>query len=162
MSSEIPEIFIAMADEHSLEWDMLSVATSTLGQSTDGLNDGKSPPAKGSPDAKEAEAKKRARPGSSAKSGSSAGGRERIANICAMPRCDLDTKRASKWCPLHNCHFENLRYEKEHNKKDGSKENKEIFLKRCKEDIKMLYRMLEVSPIKKCCVSFGSVHRIVT
>ena len=83
-------------------------------------------------------------------------------NICAMPRCDLDVKRGSKWCPLHNCHYENLRYEKEHNKKDGSKENKETFVKRCKEDIKMLYRMLEVSPTKKCCVSFGSVHRIVT
>ena len=162
MSSEILEIFIAMASDNGLEWDMLSVATSTPAQSSDGLKDGKSPSGKSSPDAKEAEAKKRARPGSSARSGSSAGGREKIMNICAMPRCDLDVKRGSKWCPLHNCHYENLRYEKEHNKKDGSKENKEAFVKRCKEDIKMLYRMLEVSPTKKCCVSFGSVRRTVT
>ena len=52
--------------------------------------------------------------------------------------------------------------EKGKEKERKSKEKKEAWVKRCKEDIKMLYRMLEVSPTKKCCVSFGSVCRTVT
>ena len=157
MSSEILEIFIAMSSDSGLEWEMLSTASTFVAE--DGLMGLQSTPQKGSPDSKDAGGKRKA----SAKSkASSAGGRERIANICAMPKCDADQKKGSKWCPLHNCHYENLRYEKEHNKKDGSKEKKEAWVKRCKEDIKMLYRMLEVSPTKKCCVSFGSVCRTVT
>ena len=49
------------------------------------------------------------------------GGRPRI---CLMPECDKPQKKKSKWCQIHNCHFDNLKYFMEHNKANGSKENR--------------------------------------
>ena len=92
--------------------------------------------------------------------GSSNGSKREVVSICFMPKCQNDQKRGNKWCPFHNCHYENMRYEKEHNKKDGSKENKDKWVARMKDDIKMLYRRLGVSPTKKCCVSFRSAARL--
>ena len=43
--------------------------------------------------------------------------------ICLMPNCNNPQKKKSKWCNLHNCHFDNLKYAIEHSK-NGSKEKR--------------------------------------
>ena len=47
-----------------------------------------------------------------------------VPQICLMPHCQQLQKKKSRWCPLHNCHFDNLKYYMEHNKTNGSKENR--------------------------------------
>lgn len=44
--------------------------------------------------------------------------------MCLFPRCDLDQKKGSRWCSLHDCHYQNLRYAQEHDTVYGSKERR--------------------------------------
>ena len=53
--------------------------------------------------------------------------------MCLMPKCDRPQKKKCKWCQLHNCHFENLKYAMEHNKKNGRKERKQAWLEEMKD-----------------------------
>ena len=72
--------------------------------------------------------------------------------FCLMPKCDLEQKRGSRWCSLHNCHCENMRYHAEHNKENGSRENRD----------KWVVRMKDFPPLSvwKVCLSMPLLEHI--
>ena len=54
----------------------------------------------------------------------SPGNQGRGLEICLMPHCDQPQKKKCRWCPLHNCHLDNMKYAVAHNKVNCSKEKR--------------------------------------
>jgi hypothetical protein len=73
-------------------------------------------------------------PGSSLRgtrgSSSSAG---RATSTCMMPRCDITKKTGSRFCLSHSRHYDNRRYDYEHNKTSGSVAKRKAWVDKCKD-----------------------------